>query len=249
MTGSRDAENRPGSSLPGFETAYGKKEDELSPRMEAKPRLVPVDRKQMRIVPVDVERLIPDDHEARAIWDFVGMLDLSLYYKEIGSLEGDAGRPAYDPRVLVSLWLYALSKGVGSAREIARRTEYDPAFQWLTGMEIVNYHTVSDFRTAHRERLDQLFVQALGIMSAEGLVTLERVTHDGTKIKACAGHNAFRREERIKQHLEAAEEQIRLLRESPEEEMSLCRQKAQERSAREKKERMERALSEACEDQ
>ena len=142
MTGSRDAEDRPGSSLPGFEAAYGKKEDELSPRMEAKPRLVPVDRKQMRIVPVDVERLIPDDHEARAIWDFVGMLDLSLYYNDIASLEGESGRPAYDPRVLVSLWLYALSKGVGSAREIARRTEHDPAFQWIAGMEIINYHTL-----------------------------------------------------------------------------------------------------------
>jgi len=115
MTVSKDAENRPGNSLPGFEAAYGKKEDEPSPRMEAKPRLIPVDRKQMRIVPVDVERLIPDGHEARAIWDFVGMLDLSLYYNDIASLEGESGRPAYDPRVLVSLWLYALSKGVGSA--------------------------------------------------------------------------------------------------------------------------------------
>jgi len=244
MMGSQDRENRPSNNLPGFENVCPKKTDEASPRMEAKPRLIPVDRKQMRIVPVDVERLIPDDHEARAIWDFVGMLDLSLYYNDIGSHEGESGRPAYDPRVLVSLWLYALSKGIGSAREIARRTEYDPAFQWIAGMEIINYHTLSDFRTAHKERLDQLFVQTLGIMSAEGLVTLERVTHDGTKIKACASDDGFRREKRIKQHLEAAEEQIKLLRESPEEEMSLCRQKAQERLAREKKERMERALSE-----
>ena len=81
-------------------------------------------------------------------------------------------------------------------------------------------------------------------MSAEGLVTLERVAHDGTKIKACASDDGFRREKRIKQHLEAAEEQIRLLRETSEEETNLRRQKAQERSAREKRERMERALSE-----
>ena len=72
MTVSKDAENRPVNSLPGFEAAYGKREGEPSPRMEAKPRLIPVDRKQMRIVPVDVERLIPYDHEARAIWEFVG---------------------------------------------------------------------------------------------------------------------------------------------------------------------------------
>jgi len=81
-------------------------------------------------------------------------------------------------------------------------------------------------------------------MSAEGLVTLERVAHDGTKVKACAGADSFRREERIKTHLKAAEEQLRTLQESPEEEMSLRRQKARERSTREKKERMEHALSE-----
>ena len=115
MMGSQDRENRPSNNLPGFENVCPKKTDEASARMEAKPRLIPVDRKQMRIVPVDVERLIPDDHEARAIWDFVGMLDLSLYYNDIASLEGESGRPAYDPRVLVSLWLHALSKGVGSA--------------------------------------------------------------------------------------------------------------------------------------
>jgi transposase len=244
MTGNQSEENKPGNDLPGFEDVYGKKTDKESPRIETKPRLIPVDRKQMRIVPVDVERLIPYDHEARAIWYFVGRLDLSLYYKEIGSIEGDAGRPAYDPMVLVSLWLYALSKAIGSAREIARRTEYDPAFQWLTGMEIINHHTLSDFRIDHKENLDQLFVQTLGIMSAEGLVTLERIAHDGTKVKACAGADGFRKEERIKMHLKAAEEQIRTLQESPEEEMSLRQQKAQERIAREKKERMERALLE-----
>jgi len=239
-----DGENRAGNDLPGFEDVCGKKADKESPRVKLAPRLIPVDRKQMRMVPVDVERLIPEDHEARAIWDFVGSLDLAPYYGEIASVEGEAGRPAYDPQVLMSIWVYAYAKGIGSAREIAKRTEYDPAFQWLTGMEIINHHTLSDFRVNHKESLDRLFVQTLGIMSAEGLVTLERVAHDGTKVKACAGADGFRREERIKTHLKAAEEQIRTLQESPEEEISLRRQKAHERSAREKKERMERALSE-----
>ena len=244
MREDQGGENRPGNDLPGFKNAYGKRTDKPFPDIKPKPRLVPVDRKQMRMVPVDVERLIPEDHEARAIWDFVGSLDLAPYYRDIGSVEGEAGRPAYDPRVLMSIWVYAYAKGIGSAREIAKRTEYDPAFQWLTGMEIINYHTLSDFRAGHKEYLDQLFVQTLGIMSAEGLVTLERVLHDGTKVKACAGADSFRREERITNHLKAAEEQIRTLQESPEEEMSLRQQRAHERSARDKKERMEHALSE-----
>ena len=120
------------NELPGCGVC-GSKPESPQTKVEGKPRLIPVDRKQMRMVPVDVERLIPEDHEARAIWDFVGSLDLAPYYRDIGSIEGDAGRPAYDPCVLVSIWVYAYAKGIGSAREIARRTEYDPAFQWLAG--------------------------------------------------------------------------------------------------------------------
>ena len=67
------------TTSPASEDVYGKKADKESPRAKLKPRLIPVDRKQMRIVPVDVERLIPEDHEARAIWDFVGSLDLAPY--------------------------------------------------------------------------------------------------------------------------------------------------------------------------
>ena len=238
-----EGEGRSGGDLPGFGSVYGKKADEVSPCREVKPRLIPVNRKQMRIMPVDVERLISEEHEARAIWDFVGSLDLAAYYKEIASIEGDAGRPAYDPQVLMSIWIYAYSRGIGLAREIARRTEYDPPFQWITALEIINYHTLSDFRITHKASLDRIFVEVLGILSAEGLITLERTTQDGTKVKACAGTGSFRKEEKIKAHLKAAEEQIRLLQES-EEESGLRLQKADIRMAKERKERLDHALEE-----
>jgi transposase len=130
-------------------------------------RLKPINREQMVLRPMDVERLVSEDHEVRAIWDFVGRLDLSRYYEEIEVVEGEAGRSASDPRLLISLWIYAYSKGVSAAREISRLCEYDPAYQWLTGMEPtclcngrqVNYHTLSDFRVKHKEALDELFTQ------------------------------------------------------------------------------------------
>ena len=83
------------------------------------------------------------------------------------------------------------------------------AFQWLTGMEVINHHTLSDFRVAHGEALEELFVQVLGVLSVEGMVTLERVMHDGTKIKACAGVDSFRRQERLEAHLAAARQQVK----------------------------------------
>ena len=77
-------------------------------------------------------------------------------------MEGTAGQAAFDPQLLTSLWVYAYSRGVGSAREIARLCEYHPAYQWLTGLEAVNYHSLSDFRTRHQEALSQLFTEVLG---------------------------------------------------------------------------------------
>ena len=155
------------------------------------PRLRHVDRAQMCWHVVDVECLIEEDHPARAIWELTGRLNLASSLAPIGSVQGQAGRPAFDPRLLISLWLYAYSCGISSAREISRRCEYEPAFQWLTGLNVINHHTLSDFRIEHREALDELFTQVLAVLSLEGLVTLERVTHDGTKVYANAGQRSF----------------------------------------------------------
>ena len=132
----------------------------------------PVNRNQLLWHAVDVERLVGPDHLVRAIWELVGRLDLSRYTRTVRSVEGVAGRAAYDPHLLISLWIYAYSQKVGSAREVARRCEYDPAFQWLTGMEVVNYHTLADFRVQHEKALDELFAQLLGVLSSEGLIEL-----------------------------------------------------------------------------
>jgi hypothetical protein len=106
---------------------------------EREPRLKRVNREQMVLRAVDVEKLIEADHAARAIWELVGGLNLSAFRAVIESVEGEAGRPAFDPRLLISLWIYAYSEGVSSAREIERRCEYHPAYQWLTGLEAVNH--------------------------------------------------------------------------------------------------------------
>ena len=65
------------------------------------------------------------------------------------------------------------SRGISSAREISRRCEYEPAFQWSTGLNVIHHHNSSDFRIEHREALDDLFTQVLAVLSLEGLVTLE----------------------------------------------------------------------------
>lgn len=193
---------------------------------------------------MDVEELIPGDHPARAIWDFVGALDLRAYAAKIKSVEGGAGRPAYDPQLLISVWIYSISKGEGSAREIERLCEFDPAYQWLTGMEVINHHSLSDFRIDHGRELDELFTQILGVLTGENLVTLERVTQDGTKIKAAAGTKSFHHEKTIEAHLDEARRQIEAVgdpRQNPE---NKRREKARQRAANDRRARMEKARKE-----
>jgi transposase len=216
----------------------------VQPEAKGPPRLQPVNRQQMVWRAVDVEQLIGEEHPARAIWELVGKLDLSSFHQAIGAVEGVAGRPALDPQLLISLWIYAYSEGVGSAREISRLCEFDPAYQWLTGLEGVNHHSLSDFRVGHRAALDELFTQVLGLLSAEGLVSLQRVMHDGTKIKACAGADTFRREEKIRAHLEIARQQVEAMGDPGNEELSQRVAAARQRAARQKQQRLELAQQE-----
>ena len=136
-------------------------------------------------------------------------MHLDGFYQGIECREEEGGRPAYDPRLLISLWIYAYSRGIGSAREVARRCEWEPAFEWLTGCQVVNYHTLASFRVEHRGELDELFTQVLGLMSAEGLITLEQVVQDGTKIKAQAASDSFQGETKLAEHLERARRRVR----------------------------------------
>jgi transposase len=206
------------------------------------PLVKDVDRKQMWFRTVEVDRLVDADHPARLLWEAIGSLDLSGYYEGIKSNEEQGGRPATHPQLLITLWVYAYSRGIGAAREIERRCQYDPAFWWLTGMEKVNHHTLSDFRVQKKEELDELFAQVLGAASAEGFVSLEQVTLDGTKIKAWASGKSFRREGTLQEHLEKAREMVKELEKAGEEEES--KRQGEEQRARAKVERLQLALEE-----
>lgn len=130
--------------------------------------------RQMVLRSVDVERLIDEDHSARSVWELVGRLDLSLYHARIAAIEGRAGRGHTDPHLLISVWLYAYSRGISSAREVARQCEFEPGLQWLCGLAAISHRTLSCFRYENKTACDDLFVQGLGMLSAEGLITLER---------------------------------------------------------------------------
>jgi transposase len=80
-------------------------------------------RQQMSWRAVDVEHLLGEDHPARAMGALVGRLNLRAFDQAIESSAEEGGRPAFDPQLLISLWVYAYRQGIGSTREVARRCE------------------------------------------------------------------------------------------------------------------------------
>ena len=72
-------------------------------------------RNQIQMVMQDLDATLPEEHQVRAIWDFLDRLDLSAFYASIQAVEGGPGRPASDPQVLLALWVYATVEGLGSA--------------------------------------------------------------------------------------------------------------------------------------
>jgi transposase len=159
---------------------------------ETKARVIEANRAQMRLVSLDLESMLPEDHQARAVWAFVERLDLGEFYARIEAREGKAGRPATDPRILLALWIYATVEGIGSAREIERLCRYHLAYQWICGGVNVNHHSLSDFRGQATDLLNGLLTQSVAMLMSKGLVELRRVAQDGMKVRASAGASSFR---------------------------------------------------------
>jgi transposase len=172
----------------------------------------------------------------------VNRLDLTGLYAKIRAVEGKAGQNSWDPKLLMALWIYGYSEGVSSARELSRMCGYEPGCQWLSAREVINHHALSDFRVRYKEELDELFVQVLALLSAEGLVELKRVAHDGTKVRANAASHSFRREQRVEEHLKLAREQVQAMGDPESEQLSQRSMQARKRARDEKQKRLEHAL-------
>jgi len=213
--------------------------------VKGKPRLLVPNRAQIELRPVDLESLVPMDHPVRAVWEFVESLDLSPLYGKVQAVEGGAGRPAIDPRIYLALWLYATIEGVGSARALERLTRQHDAYRWILGGVSVNHHSLSDFRVQHAEYLDGVLTHSVAVLMAQDLVQLNRVSQDGTRVRANAGAASFRRRPSLERCLQEAEEQIRRLRQELEEnpEATSRRQAAaRQRAAEDRRRRVEAAL-------
>jgi transposase len=152
---------------------------------------------------------IPDDalapdHRARLLWRVVETVDLSAFTAKAKAVEGHAGRPLASLRMLLTLWLYGICVGIGSARAIERLTSTEQALRWIVGDQSVSHARLSQFRIEHGDALDRLFTEVLGVLLHKGLLSLDLVAQDGTRIRASAAAPSFRTEASLEKCREQA---------------------------------------------
>lgn len=138
------------------------------------------DRSQGWLFPPSLDELVSADSEARLVDSAMELLDWS----KLESSYSHRGRPAYSPRVLAKVLVYAYSKGVRSSRKIAELVANDVRFMWLARMERPDFHTIARFRKDRFCELGDLFGESVRLCAGAGLVLLSCVSVDGSKVRA-----------------------------------------------------------------
>jgi transposase len=185
-------------------------------------KLLKAHRDQVEIRYASLDEMIELDHPVRQVWEYVEALDLSKALNIIHTFEGEAGRPAIDPKIIVALWLYATIEGIGSARVLVNYTQQHLAYKWLCGDVSIERKTISDFRVKNSELFDDLLAQGIAILLRAGAVTLKEIAQDGLRVRAHAGGGSFRREQSLEKLYKEAKERIAFLKREIEEDTSSC---------------------------
>jgi transposase len=169
------------------------------------PNFIECDREQAFLMPPSLRDWVPEDHLVWTILGAVEEMDLSGFYADYRS-DGH-GRPAYDPKMMVALLLYAYAKGNRSSRGIERECREDVAYRVICANHVPDHSTIAEFRRRHETALAELFTAVLCLCRKAGLVSVGVVAIDGTKVHANASRTANRGYEQIAREIlaEAAE--------------------------------------------
>lgn len=166
---------------------------------------VPASRNQVSLLPKSVDEYVGERDPVRFVDSLVEEFDI----REIENAYSHLGRPGYSPRVLIKILLYGKIRGIRSSRELSRGCKENLRFIFLAQEEKPDFRTISDFRKRFLPQLAELLKQTVEIGLEEGLISLEHVAIDGTKVRANAGANSFKTPEKLKSLLEELEQSFR----------------------------------------
>ncbi len=149
--------------------------------------LRPLNREQAWLLPPTLGELIPNDHPARFVAEFVDALDHAAWVElGIGPDGEPLGAPAYHPRALLSVWLHGFMTGIRSSRKLEAACRDQVSYLWLTGWQHPDHNTLWRFYQAHRQAMRSLLKFTVATAVELKLIDLAVQAIDGTKIAANA---------------------------------------------------------------
>jgi len=165
-------------------------------------QFIEANRQQAYLLPPSLDDWLPKEHLSRFILEIVEQLDLTCIYKQY---QGQGGKKAYRPEVLLSLLFYGYATGTFSSRKIETATYDSIAFRFLSANTHPDHDTIANFRQRFLEEIDILFVNVLLIAKDMKMLKLGNVSLDGSKLKA----NASKHKALSYAHIQKLEEQLR----------------------------------------
>lgn len=201
-------------------------------------------RHQVELGVFTLDNRVPVDHAVRGVEAVIAGFDLTMLDAKVRSNEEVGGRPAVDPRILLTLWVYGSTQGEVEASEIARRVQTDDIYRWICGGVSVGERKLADFRAKGAEVFDAVLTQVIVALMSEGLIDLHRTAQDGTRVRTWTGADSFRRQDTLETLLAAARAHLDALQaQAHDGGRSKVARVAQERGARQRIERLERAVA------
>jgi transposase len=161
-------------------------------------------REQVTMFPVTLDELIPEDHVCRVIEAFVNRLAMA----ELGfvrSEPAETGRPGYDPRDLLKLYLYGYMNQLRSSRRLEAECQRNVEVMWLLGRLRPDYKSIAEFRRMHREAVKEAGAELVRLAREVGLVRGEWVAIDGSKFRAVSSAARVKEREAVQRYLDEME--------------------------------------------
>jgi transposase len=172
-------------------------------------KFIGYDQSQLAILPLDLGELIAENHLSRVINRFVDELPVEIFRKAFPEKDG---RPAYNPKLMLKIVLYAYSTKLYSSRKIELALKQDITFMWLSAMQCPDHNTINRFRSQYlKEILSDIFTELLDFLHTQGYIKFESYFVDGTKIEADANKFSYVWKKSILRYKESLNQKVKQL--------------------------------------
>jgi transposase len=161
-------------------------------------------RNQCTLFPVVLDDLVPSNHICRVIDAFVEKLDMGQRGFE-RSQPAATGRPGYDPRALLKLYLYGYLNQLRSSRRLEAECRRNVEVMWLLERLYPDYKSIAEFGRMHQEGVAAAGAELVRLAKGCGLIRGEWIAIDGSKFRVVANIDRARERFQLQRYLDGME--------------------------------------------